>query len=89
MKTQSLGNTDLGVPPIIFGGNLFGWTLSEKESFEMLNDLLQAAFNTIDTADGYSRWADGNEGGESETFVYNALGLAFLILAGGTTFACT
>ena len=64
-----LGNTDLQIPPIVFGGNVFGWTLNEKESFEMLDRLLDAGFNTIDTADTYSRWGEGLEGGESETII--------------------
>lgn len=69
MKLQQLGNTDLQIPPIVFGGNVFGWTLNEQESFDMLDRLLDAGFNTIDTADTYVRWAEGNEGGESETII--------------------
>jgi len=69
MKLQQLGNTDLQIPPIVFGSNVFGWTLNEQESFEMLDLLLDAGFNTIDTADTYARWAEGNEGGESETII--------------------
>ena len=69
MNTKLLGNTDLHIPPIVFGGNVFGWTLNEQESFKMLDDLLEAGFNTIDTADVYSRWVDGNEGGESERII--------------------
>jgi len=69
MKKQSLGNTDLQIPPIVFGGNVFGWTLDEEESFEMLDRLFEAGFTTIDTANVYSRWADGNSGGESETII--------------------
>lgn len=69
MKKRRLGNTDLYTAPIVFGGNVFGWTLNEKESFEMLDEILASGFNTIDTADVYSRWADGNQGGESETII--------------------
>src|SRR5699024_5041723 len=69
MKLTQLGNTDLQIPPIVFGGNVFGWTLNEQESFEMLDRLLDAGFNTIDTANTYARWAEGNKGGESETII--------------------
>lgn len=64
-----LGNTDLQTAPIVFGGNVFGWTLDEKESFRILDELLDAGFDTIDTANVYSRWVDGNQGGESETII--------------------
>ncbi len=69
MQYRSLGNTGLQVSPIIFGGNVFGWTLDEKESFRMLDEVLEKGFNTIDTADSYSHWAPGNSGGESETII--------------------
>lgn len=68
-ETKKLGNTDIHSSPIVVGGNVFGWTLNEKESFEILDDVLEAGFNTIDTANVYSRWVDGNEGGESETII--------------------
>jgi len=64
-----LGNTDLQTAPIVFGGNVFGWTLDEKESFRILDEFIAAGFNTIDTANVYSRWVDGNQGGESETVI--------------------
>ena len=66
---KRLGNTNLHVPPIIFGGNVFGWTLSEQESFTMLDDLFKAGFTAIDTANSYAHWAEGNSGGESETII--------------------
>ena len=69
MKKRQLGNTDLYTAPIVLGGNVFGWTINEKESFEILDQFVEAGFNTIDTADVYSRWAEGNEGGESETII--------------------
>ncbi len=69
MKKQQLGNTDLYIYPIAFGGNVFGWTLDEKKSFEILNGFTEAGFNFIDTADVYSRWAPGNTGGESERII--------------------
>ena len=69
MKTRQLGNTQLHIPPIVFGGNVFGWTLDEKESFRMLDEVTEKGFTAIDTADSYSHWAPGNKGGESETII--------------------
>ncbi|MDT0644755.1 aldo/keto reductase [Zunongwangia sp. F363] len=66
MKYKKLGNTSLETAPIVFGGNVFGWTLDEKKSYKMLDELYEKGFTTIDTADVYSRWAPGNTGGESE-----------------------
>lgn len=71
MEKRKLGNTDLEVYPITFGGNVFGWTIDEKKSFEILDAFTGAGFNFIDTADVYSRWAPGNKGGESETIIGN------------------
>ena len=69
MEKRQLGNSDLQVYPIAFGGNVFGWTLNEKQSFEILNSFANAGFNFIDTADVYARWKPGNQGGESETII--------------------
>lgn len=69
MQKLQLGGTSLYVYPITFGGNVFGWTIDEKKSFEILDAFTGAGFNFIDTADVYSRWADGNKGGESETII--------------------
>ena len=66
MDMRQLGRSELKTAPIIFGGNVFGWTLDEQQSFEMLDAWLDAGFNMIDTADVYSRWAEGHQGGESE-----------------------
>lgn len=71
MDKRKLGNTDLLVAPIAFGGNVFGWTLDEKKSFEILDGFIEAGFNFIDTADVYSKWAPGNAGGESEKIIGN------------------
>ena len=67
MKRKQLGQTELYTSPIVFGGNVFGWTANEKESFKLIDKFLDMGFNMIDSADVYSRWADGNSGGESET----------------------
>lgn len=69
MEKRTLGNTDLKTAPIVFGGNVFGWTLNEEESFAMLDRVLELGINVIDTADVYSRWVDGNDGGESERII--------------------
>jgi len=69
MEKRKLGNTDLYTAPIVFGGNVLGWTVDEKQSFEILDHFIGMGFNAIDTADVYSRWAKGNEGGESETII--------------------
>lgn len=71
MEKRQLGNTGLYVYPITFGGNVFGWTVDEKQSFELLDAFIGSGFNFIDTADVYSRWAPGNKGGESETIIGN------------------
>ncbi|TRW22811.1 aldo/keto reductase [Flavobacterium zepuense] len=73
MEKRQLGSTDLHVYPIAFGGNVFGWTIDEKQSFEILDAFTGTGFNFIDTADVYSRWKPGNEGGESETIIGNWL----------------
>ncbi len=69
MNNVKLGTTNLETSPIVFGGNVFGWTLDEKESFKMLDEIFEKGFRTIDTADVYSRWAEGVEGGTSERII--------------------
>lgn len=69
MKKIRLGKTELEVARINFGGNVFGWTLDEKQSFDILDAFTEAGFNFIDTANTYSWWVDGNVGGESETII--------------------
>ena len=67
MQYRNLGRSQLATAPLIFGGNVLGWTLDEKSSFDMLDAWLDAGFNMIDTADVYSKWVSGHAGGESET----------------------
>jgi aryl-alcohol dehydrogenase-like predicted oxidoreductase len=69
MKLRTLGKTDIQIAPIVFGGNVFGWTIDEQRSFEMLDAFVAAGFNCIDTADVYSSWVPGNKGGESESIL--------------------
>jgi aryl-alcohol dehydrogenase-like predicted oxidoreductase len=70
---RTLGRTTIAVPPIVFGGNVFGWTVDEPASFALLDALLDAGLNAIDTADMYSTWVPGHVGGESETIIGNWL----------------
>lgn len=69
MIKRALGNTGLHVAPLAFGGNVFGWTADESTSFQLLDVFIGAGFNLIDTADSYSRWVPGHQGGESETII--------------------
>lgn len=69
MEKRPLGHTDLFTAPLVLGGNVFGWTLNESESSAILDEFIGLGFNTIDTADVYSRWANGNSGGESERII--------------------
>ncbi|MEX0759330.1 MAG: aldo/keto reductase [Tistlia sp.] len=69
MEHRPLGRTGLATAPLVFGGNVLGWTADEKTSFALLDGFLDAGFNAIDTADSYSRWAPGHVGGESETVI--------------------
>lgn len=66
---RKLGASDLAVFPLSLGGNVFGWTADEQQSFAVLDAYTEAGGNFIDTADVYSAWADGNSGGESETII--------------------
>jgi aryl-alcohol dehydrogenase-like predicted oxidoreductase len=71
MEKRQLGNSGLEAAPLAFGGNVFGWTVDEKTSFELLDAFTDVGFNLVDTADSYSRWKPGNHGGESETIIGN------------------
>jgi len=73
MEKRILGKSDLNIAPIVFGGNVFGWTIDQPKSFEILDHFIESGFNFIDTADVYSRWVPGNKGGESETIIGNWL----------------
>ena len=69
MTKRPIGRSDLHVSPFCFGGNVFGWTADEAVSFRLLDAFVDAGFEFIDTADVYSAWAPGHEGGESETVI--------------------
>src|SRR5579864_2114852 len=69
MEKRRVGNSELMIAPIVFGGNVLGWTADEPTSFRLLDAFLDGGFNAIDTADTYSRFVPGNRGGESEIII--------------------
>lgn len=69
MHTRDLGRSGLRVPPVVFGGNVFGWTVDKAASFRLLDALVEAGLNAVDTADVYSAWVPGHAGGESEAVI--------------------
>lgn len=69
MDRRELGRSGIAIAPIMFGGNVFGWTVDQATAFALLDAFLDAGFNAIDTANIYSRWIPGNIGGESETVI--------------------
>ena len=69
MKTRQLGRTGIQVSEICLGTMQFGWTADEATSFEILSAAVEHGINFIDTADIYSRWASGNQGGVSEEII--------------------
>lgn len=71
MEKIKIGQTDLRVAPFNLGGNVFGWTLDEKQSFKLLDAFTKAGFDFIDTADSYAHWANDGIGGQSETIIGN------------------
>ncbi|GAA4087614.1 aldo/keto reductase [Mucilaginibacter panaciglaebae] len=73
MEKRALGKSGINVSPFCFGGNVFGWTVDEKQSFGILDAYVDSGLEFIDTADVYSKWKPGNKGGESETIIGNWL----------------
>jgi aryl-alcohol dehydrogenase-like predicted oxidoreductase len=69
MKKRKLGKTDLEIAPLVFGGNVFGWTIDAATTFKLLDAFVAAGFSAIDTADVYSKWVPGHVGGESEAIL--------------------
>ncbi|HEY6966211.1 MAG TPA: aldo/keto reductase, partial [Burkholderiales bacterium] len=69
MNTRPLGRSGLQIPPLVFGANVFGWTVDQPTCFKLLDRFVDGGFTAIDTADVYSRWVHGNKGGESETMI--------------------
>ena len=66
---RRLGVTDIENPPMVFGGNVFGWTADREASFALLDRFADAGGTLVDTADVYSAWVSGHQGGESETLI--------------------
>jgi aryl-alcohol dehydrogenase-like predicted oxidoreductase len=70
---REIGDSGIEVAPLAFGGNVFGWTVDEPTSFRLLDAFIDRGFDLIDTADVYSRWVPGHQGGESESIIGNWL----------------
>lgn len=73
MNARPLGRSGLEIAPLVFGANVFGWTVDQPTAFKLLDRFVDSGLNAIDTADVYSRWVTGNKGGESETMIGNWL----------------
>lgn len=69
MTKRPLGRSSLSIAPLAFGGNVFGWSADETTSHALLDAFVEAGFDLVDTADSYSAWVPGNEGGESERII--------------------
>jgi aryl-alcohol dehydrogenase-like predicted oxidoreductase len=69
MQRRTLGKTSIQVFPVCFGGNIFGWTVDETQSFAVLDAYAAGGGNFIDTANSYNTWVSGHLGGESETIM--------------------
>ena len=68
-QKREIGRSGIKIAPLVLGGNVFGWTADRDTSFAVLDAFVDAGFNAVDTADVYSRWAPGHQGGESETVI--------------------
>jgi aryl-alcohol dehydrogenase-like predicted oxidoreductase len=69
MDRRPLGRSELVIEPLVLGGNVFGWTVDEKQGFDILDAFVEAGFTAIDTAEGYPNWVPGNPPGMSETII--------------------
>lgn len=69
MDRRPLGRSELVIEPLVLGGNVFGWTVDEKQAFDILDAYVDAGFTAIDTAEGYPNWVPGNPPGMSETII--------------------
>ncbi len=66
---RKIGVSELEIVPLIFGGNVFGWTLDKTGSFTILDNFVDVGFDAIDTANNYPHWVEGRKGGESESII--------------------
>ena len=71
MTKRTLGRSGISIAPLALGGNVFGWTIDEKVSFQVLDAFVDFGFDLVDTANMYSAWVPGHKGGESETIIGN------------------
>lgn len=69
MQTRPLGRSPLAIAPLVFGGNVFGWSVDAPRAFDLLDAFVDGGGNLVDTADVYPAWVPGNRGGESETII--------------------
>lgn len=69
MQQRLLGRSGIATGPLMFGGNVLGWTVDRATTFRLLDAWIDAGLDAIDTADVYSAWVDGHEGGESESLI--------------------
>lgn len=69
MQKRELGQSGIMITPLMLGGNVFGWTADEKTSFDILDAYVGEGGDSLDTADVYSAWVSGHEGGESERVI--------------------
>jgi aryl-alcohol dehydrogenase-like predicted oxidoreductase len=69
MRYRKLGRTGLKVSALCLGTMTFGWSADKETSFAIMDAALDGGINFFDTADIYSRWVEGNKGGESETII--------------------
>jgi aryl-alcohol dehydrogenase-like predicted oxidoreductase len=69
MEKRRIGSSELEIAPLVLGGNVFGWTADQATSFRILDEFVDRGGTMIDTADVYSYWVEGHEGGESETVI--------------------
>lgn len=68
-ELRPIGRSGLVTPRLVLGGNVFGWTATGAEAFRILDRFVEAGGTMIDTADVYSAWVEGHQGGESETLI--------------------
>lgn len=69
MEKVKLGNSEIEFKPIVLGGNVFGWTVNEQQSFALLDAFVDMGFSFVDTSNNYSHWVQGHTGSESESII--------------------
>ncbi len=69
MEYRRLGRTGLKVSTICLGTMQFGWSADAAAGHSIMSRAVALGCNFIDTADVYSRWVEGNDGGVSEQII--------------------